>query len=153
MKVEKISERFVRKLLVVMPNWHAKLVRPFKDTLGKEMSLETYYCLETLKACGMLTMTELACQLRVPKQQVTKLVDKLSRHQFVERVYSQEDRRAIWIRITPKAASYLDDYYLKNRTFIQALEDQLTEEELKRLTEAVETLEEILPKMVYVDSR
>lgn len=153
MKAEKMSERFVRKLLLVMPSWHAKLVRPFKDTLGKEMSLETYYCLETLKACGAVTMTELARQLRVPKQQVTKLIDKLSSHQFVERVYSQEDRRAIFIRLTPKAAAYLDDYYQKNKTFIQALDNQLSGEELERLVQAVDTLGEILPKLIYVDER
>ena len=57
MESEKTSEKFVQNLLLVMPNWHAKLVRPFKDTLNKEMSLETYYCLETLKLCGCGTMS------------------------------------------------------------------------------------------------
>ena len=57
MKTEKISEQFVQNLLLVMPNWHAKLIKPFKDTLNREMSLETYYCLETVKRCGAITMT------------------------------------------------------------------------------------------------
>lgn len=147
MKSEKTSEKFVQNLLLVMPNWHAKLVRPFKDTLNKEMSLETYYCLETLKLCGCVTMSELARHLKVPKQQVTKLIDKLSEHQFVERVCREEDRRAVWIRLTPTAASYLDEYYLKNRAFITALEEQLTEEELQRLNRAVADLSEILPRL------
>ena len=46
MKNAKASERFVQNLLLVMPDWHSKLVKPFRDTLDNEMSLETYYCLE-----------------------------------------------------------------------------------------------------------
>lgn len=147
MKLEKISVEFVQNLLLVLPNWHSKLVRPFKDLLNREMSLETYYCLETLKLSGTITMTEMAQRLKVPKQQVTKLVDNLSEHQFVERVYDEEDRRVIRIRLTPRAEKYLDEYYLKNTAFIQSLEEQLTEEELIKLNQAVLILGEILPRL------
>ena len=144
---EKYSEQLVRNLLLVFPVWHSKLVRPFRESLNKEMSLETYYCLETLKMCGTVTMTGLAQQLKVPKQQVTKLIDRLSSSQFVERVYNQEDRREIRIRLTPKAVLYLEEYYKKNTEFIQALEGHLTGEELQKLNQAVEVLGEILPKL------
>lgn len=147
MKTEKVSEKFVQNLLLVLPGWHSKLVRPFKDMLSREMSLETYYCLQTLKICETATMSELARQLKVPKQQVTKLVDKLNEHEFIERVWEEEDRRVIRIRLTLKAVSYMDEYYLKNKDFIKSLEDQLTEEELRQLNDAVETLGSILPKL------
>ncbi len=98
-----------------MPGWHLKLVRPFKDTLNREMSLETYYCLETVKRCDAITMTNLARELKVPKQQVTKLIDKLSEYQFVERVSNERDRRSVRIELTPKASAYLDEYYLKKQ--------------------------------------
>lgn len=147
MKQEKISEKFVKNLLMVMPGWHSRLVRPFKEKLNKEMSLETYYCLETVRASGMMRMTDLAGQLNIPKQQVTKLVEHLSSHDFVERVYREDDRRAIWIRLTPKATDYLDEYYLKNTAFIQSLEEQLTQEELRELNQAVETIGKILPRL------
>ncbi|MCR1839305.1 MarR family winged helix-turn-helix transcriptional regulator [Murimonas intestini] len=147
MKTEKISEQFVQNLLLVMPDWHSKLIKPFKDTLNREMSLETYYCLETVKRCGAITMTKLAQELKVPKQQVTKLTDKLSEYQFVERVSNDQDRRSVWIRLTPKASAYLDEYYLKNKVFIHMLEELLTEEELQRLNNAVQVLIEILPKL------
>ena len=147
MKPKKISEEFVQNLLYVLPNWHSKLVRPFKESLNKEMSLETYYCLETLKVCGTVTMSELSSQLKVPKQQVTKLVDKLSVYAFVERISNKDDRRSIRIQLTPKAIQYLDEYYLKNTAFIQSMEEQLTDDELRRLNDAVKTLGMILPKM------
>lgn len=130
-----------------MPDWHSRLVRPFKEKLNGEMSLETYYCLQTLRMRGLATMTELAHELKVPKQQVTKLVDKLCECEFVERVQHAEDRRSVCIRLTPKAVTYLDSYYTKNRAFIESLEEQLTEEDIMRLNQAVGILSDILPKL------
>ena len=78
---------------------------------------------------------------------MTKLVDRLSQSRFVERVQGKDDRRVTWIRLTPQAVSYLDEYYLKNTAFIQMLEEKLTRDELQRLNDAVEALEEILPKL------
>lgn len=147
MKKENCAEIFVQNLLRVLPNWHSKLVRPFKEKLDGEMSLETYYCLETLKLCGTATMTEMARYLKVPKQQVTKLADRLEEHGFIERVYDEQDRRITRIRLTEEAAAYTDRYYLKNRAFIEMLEKQLTEDELQRLNDAVAALGEILPKL------
>ena len=144
---DKYSEQFVKNLLLVMPDWHSKLVRPFKETLHGEMSLETYYCMETLRKCETLTMTELAQQLKVPKQQATKLVDALYKHGFIERLNKENDRRMIWLRLTPKAAAYLDEYYLKNKDFLRSLEEKLSEEELQKLNEAVRLLGEILPRL------
>lgn len=68
-------------------------------------------------------MTRIARELKVPKQQVTKLIDKLSEYEFVERVSNEKDRRTVWIQLTPKASAYLDEYYLKNKVFIQMLEE------------------------------
>lgn len=147
MRTDKISEEFVKNLLFVFPDWHAKLVRPFKEMLNREMSLETYYCLQTLKMRGTATMTELAQQLKVPKQQVTKLVDNLYAHGFVERTCREEDRRVIAIKLTPEAISYMEEYPLKNTEFIKTLEEKLTEEELQQLNEAAEILRKILPKL------
>lgn len=146
MGTEKISEKFVQNLLLVMPDWNSKLVRPFRETLNGQMSLETYYCLETLKMRGTATMGELARHLKVPKQQVTKLVDKLCECGFVERVRNEEDRRVTWLRLTPEAVSYLDEYYLKNTAFIKALEDRFSPEDLTRMTQALEVIGELLGK-------
>lgn len=147
MSSDKISEQFVQNLLAVLPSWNARLVRPFRDTLNKEMSLETYYCLETIKLHDSVTMTELSQYLKVPKQQVTKLVDRLSQYQFIERICDERDRRMIRIRLTGIAVSYIDEYYMKNTRFIENMEEKLTKEELEQLNCAMASLREILPKL------
>lgn len=147
MRPDKLSEQFVQNMLCVFPYWNSRLLRPFRDTLNREMSLETYYCLETVRRYDSVTMTELAGYLKVPKQQVTKLVDKLMECQFVERFSDQKDRRLIRIRLSRRAEKYLDEYYMKNKDFIRSLESRLTEEELSELNQAVGVLLKILPRL------
>ena len=53
----------------------------------------------------------------------------------------------IWLRLTQKAVDFLDEYYLKNKDFLRSLEEKLSQEELRRLNEAVEILGEILPRL------
>lgn len=144
---DKTAEAVVQNLLQVFPAWNAKLVRPFKESLHKEMSLETYYCLETIKHSNKMTMSQLAGTLKVPKQQVTKLIDRLYEHHFIERRHDELDRRIIWIQLTPDAQTYLDDYYKKNRDFLMYLDKQLTPQEMDQLNDAVITLKDILSKL------
>ncbi len=71
------------------------------------MSLETYYCLETVKMRGTATMTELARQLKVPKQQATKLVDRLSENLVCGAgAYTRRTAGSRGYAMTPKAVSY-----------------------------------------------
>lgn len=147
MKKMKDSEKVLQKFLKVLPSWNAKMIRPFKEQIKKQMTLETYCCLETLRREGMMTMGELSQELKVPKQNMTKLVESLVEHAFVERVYKEKDRRVIWIKITDIALQYLDDYYRKNPDFCAMLETHLNETELKEMAEALNTLEHLLPKL------
>lgn len=147
MKPEGFSEQFVRNLLLALPYWNSKIVRPFRESLNREMSLETYYCLETLRQIGPSTMTELAAVLKVPKQQVTKLADKLCQCEFVERIHDEKDRRLVRIRLTDMADTYIGEYFKKNAVFVNGLEQQLSEEDLIKLNDAVATLSEVLPRL------
>lgn len=147
MKPEDFTESFVQNLLLALPYWHSKIVRPFKETLNGEMSLETYYCLELLRSKGPCTMTELAQALKAPKQQITKLVDRLWQCHFVERIYEEKDRRLIRIMLTEEADTYIRQYNIKNTYFTQKLKKQLSEEELTELCKAMETLAKVLPRL------
>lgn len=140
-----LSEEFVQNMLCVFPYWNSNLVRPFRETLNREMSLETYYCLEMVRRYDSVTMTELAGYLRVPKQQATKLVDKLAECHFVDRMPDEHDRRLIRILLTEKAKAYLDEYYKKNTDFIERLERRLTADQLTELNYAVSVLQKLLP--------
>lgn len=91
-------------------------------------------------------MSELAKALRLPKQQMTKLANRLVEGGFAERRFEKNDRRVVKIALTDKAKRYIekiascDIESYKNGFKTMNLEDM---EEFQR---AVETLFRILSK-------
>ena len=142
--------QFVENLLTVMPYWHYKIDKPFKQ-LHKEnqinMSMETYYCLQMLHRDGAMTMSELAERLKMPKQQVTRLISILFQYDFVRRLDDQKDRRVVRIEATQMAFDYIRENIYRNAAFLSGLEDKIGKEDAEELGRAVESLLKILPKL------
>jgi DNA-binding MarR family transcriptional regulator len=61
----------------------------------------TLYTLGALIHHGKLTMSGIGCHLSIPKPHVTGVVDKMISEKLVERLNDPNDRRIIYIRITP----------------------------------------------------
>ena len=58
-------------LLDTIPAWHYWFARPFKRMLNDGVSLDMYYCIQSMRRSGRtMTMTELANFARMPKQQM-----------------------------------------------------------------------------------
>ena len=99
MEDNKQLDACVDEIYTLMPKWHTKIERPFKDMLQK-MSLETYVCLLTLQEKQMMTMSELARELHMPKQNVTKLIVKLAQYDYVKRIFNEHDKRSVYISLS-----------------------------------------------------
>ena len=140
-------EKFIENILFILPYWHYKIDKPFKNSIRDKMSLESYYCLQTIRYSGAMNMTELARRVSISKQQATKIIDRLEEYGFVDRVHSAEDRRAINIEVTKRAEEYIDRNYHNNIEFISLLEGKLTDDEMEKFDEAVRILRELLPKL------
>lgn len=113
-------------LLAVLPQWHYRIAKPFKQLLEEGVSLEMYYCIQTLRwGGGTMTMSELAQWVQMPKQQMTKMVNRLVEHRFVERVFDPADRRIIKIRVTDQALAYIDHFLKENAGCFRVLLEQM----------------------------
>lgn len=141
------NKKLMEDLLTVLPYWHYKIDKTIKQTLKSEMSLETYYCLQTLRREGPMTMTELAARLKITKQQATKLAGKLYEHQFLERIPDKNDRRCIRVQISEAARNYMAQERAQNDIYIERLEEQLKPEDIEKFESALEILLEVLPKL------
>ena len=61
-------------LLDTIPAWHYWFARPFKRMLNDGVSLDMYYCIQSMRRSGhTMTMTELANFARMPKQVAQRL--------------------------------------------------------------------------------
>jgi len=69
---------------------------------GSELSFSQYLILQTLLEKEALRMNELALTLGVSKANVTGLVDRMVRSRFIERMRSDDDRRVVFVTLTPK---------------------------------------------------
>lgn len=66
----------------------------------KEITLEQLGILEELAVQGSMNMTQLSNALNKENTNITRLVDKLEKKQFLQRVSDPNDRRANIIQIT-----------------------------------------------------
>jgi len=57
---------------------------------------------------GPATVSELAHRLGVSAPAASLLVDRMSEHGLVERTRDTEDRRVVWVRLTPAAQAIAD---------------------------------------------
>ena len=141
------SKEFVKNLLVLLPYWHYTIDKPFKQSLAGKMTLESYYCLQTLRQDGALTMSELAQRLKISRQQATQTVNRLCECAFIRRLYDNSDRRCIKVEITAQAEKYIDQVYYQDTAFLDNLQRCMDKEDLQELAQAIETLLRILPRL------
>jgi len=95
-----------------------------------------------------LSMSALADEMHMPKQQVTILVDKLFQEQFVARECGTEDRRVINIYLTEAGLEFVQHREAEVLEIFAARLSQLSVTDLKKLAAAFETEHTILQKIV-----
>jgi DNA-binding MarR family transcriptional regulator len=86
-----------------------RAVRPIESELRRRLDREFGITLPKfdvmaalVRSPGGMTMTDVSRQLMVSNGNVTGIVDRLVAEELVARVADTEDRRAIFVRLTPK---------------------------------------------------
>jgi len=105
------------------------------------LTLPQLYVLATLGVLGDLTLGELGRQILMSKGNITIIVDHLERDGYVLRQRDSEDRRVVWVRLTPEGrqlfaeivAAYEDE-------FADLMRHCLSEEELRQLSQLLKRL-------------
>lgn len=144
MKYLKIQEM----LLELLPQWNYKIAKPFKQLQDEGVSLEMYYCIKTLQwGGGMMTMSELGRYTKMPKQQMTKMVNRLVEQAFVERVYDSTDRRIIKIRLTDTAQNYLDHFVEHDASCFRPLLDAMSDADITIFQQSLEQLLDVFSRL------
>ena len=82
-------------------------------------------------------MTQLASLTKMPKQQMTKMADRLVEHGFVTRYADPDDRRIVMIRLTDKAKEYIDYFLEHDASCFRPLLEQMTARDLEEFGNAL----------------
>lgn len=136
------------KLLSLLPVWNYQITKPFKQLLADGISLDMYYCIKTLEWCGgASSMTQLANYTKMPKQQMTKMADRLVEQGFVSRHDDPEDRRVVMLRLTDKAKDFIDYFMEHDASCFRPLLKQMTEKDLEDFGQALDQLLEVFCRL------
>ncbi len=90
-----------------------------------------------------ITMSQLADKLDITKQQLSKIINDLEQKQLVERIHDTQNRRRVYIQITKEGKILLEQFGESIIQHILKTINSITEEDKKRLAEAISTLHEI----------
>lgn len=137
-------------LLALLPMWNYNIAKPLKQFLDDGISLEMYYCIQTLRWFRKpLKMSELSHATKTPKKQMTKVADRLVEQGLVERVYDPSDRRIVKLRLTEQASSYIDHFLEQNNGYFKSVTEKMSPEDITKFQSAVKMLCEVLDKIPY----
>ncbi|MFZ5815124.1 MAG: MarR family winged helix-turn-helix transcriptional regulator [Bacillota bacterium] len=107
---------------------------------GPLMSGSQRIVLRALANSGPFQVSEVANQLGVTLSAATGLVDRLVKAKLVTRERDQEDRRVVWVKITPEGEQAVKAAEERRRAAFREMVKNLPEEDLARLCDILERL-------------
>lgn len=132
-------------LLEVIPQWNRFIARAFKDTLPEGMSPPMHFLITQLRQ--PVSMSEMARVLRMSKQQMTKLADKVIEIGMAERINDPCDRRVILLKATPKASAYLENSEKQAREHFRSMLNEMGPVNEARFNESLKTLNDVFSQL------
>lgn len=135
-----------------------KIVKALKQVINilKQNMKEQFKCMNLTGPQGMLIgilshygemkISDLSEKLGLSNSTVSGIIDRLEKQDMVERIRSKEDRRVIFVNVTPK----FQEITQKNFQIVEkSFEDMISsasEEELNTILKGLNTLENIIDR-------
>lgn len=123
------------------------LRRSFEDCKVK-ITIPQSLVISALMKHGKMKISELSERIYLSNSTVSGIVDRLEKQQLVIRERSNEDRRIVYVKLTPKFEHFLRDVNKKAEQIFSGLLDSASPEEIGRIIEGLETLEKIIASRV-----
>lgn len=120
---------------------------PGEAVSSKLIPLSHIQVLLLLNEFGTLTVSEIGNLLSISRPNMTPLLNKLIDEGYVERRYSEKDRRVILIVLTEQGQSFIRQHkqYITEKLKEQLL--TLSQDDLETLTASLQNMKSILLKL------
>lgn len=138
----KTTEKYGKHVDLALSLW-VKLARA-SATLGKltaenikqfGLTEPQFAVLECLGHLGSHKLGDLSKKMLFSGGNTTVVVDNLEKENIVERIHSKEDRRAIFVQLTPKGKKLFDKIFIRHAEFITKTVSVLSEREQETLAQ------------------
>ncbi|RSL33070.1 MarR family transcriptional regulator [Salibacterium salarium] len=140
-------------LLAIFPLINKKLFPTSKLTQQSDLNITHFFILKTLEDAGDLTLTEIGKRLSILKSNLTPLVQKLEKKEYVTLIPAKKDRRLKYLQLTEEGAAYLKEHQYLLAQEIQKRLGKLEYSDLEKLNESVSHLQEVISKLDNEEDR
>ena len=142
-------DRIIENLIYLHPLLSKSLTRSIRAKTN--LNPGSLYILGLLGKYDVLSMSEIGCKLAIPKPHVTAQVDKLIAEDMVERLFDNNDRRIVNIRITEKGKNDFKAIKQEISKDMRERIEKLNEQRLSILFDSTQQVRDILSE-IMVDS-
>lgn len=140
-RLEEVFQQLIRRL-------HAEL----DHQLVQGITGSQFFMLKRILRRGRMTVSEVAEEMGVSLSAITALVDRLHRAGFVNRRRDEEDRRVVWLEVTPAGEEVVRSCLAARRRVLEKYLRRLPEEDVEQLVRIYEKLLAVLNREVSGDS-
>ena len=144
---EERLNKMVDDLYLFFPLFRKKLFKHKRNFKQKKIPHSYYHILKVLNKRGELPMSEIGRLVYISKSNMTSLIDKLVEDGLAERLPDENDRRVINIALTDKGKDLLKNWRKHANNEIKNNLSTLTDEDLEKFYESIETMKSILFKI------
>lgn len=100
---------------------------------------------------GEMKITELSSKLMLSNSTVSGMIDRLEKQQMVERRRSEEDRRLVYVKTSPKFMEMHKESHKRIEQSFEELLDTGTPEEIEKIIDGLKTLKKIVSECTKKD--
>jgi len=148
---EEILEKVAVDLLSIPPlifrEIRRKLIKTTLADIDAGITPHHFEIIRLLEKEGNLHVAEIGDRLQIAKAQMTRLTDKLVDLKLVERQTDITDRRTCIIALSPRGKVVLEEHRASLMNAIRETMGQLSDEDLKDLSDTLRKLQGILSKL------
>lgn len=141
MSIEAFADRVNDIMPAVFKEFAKRLTRELHKT---KITLMQFFVLEFLNREGESKMTELAHFTNVTTAAMTGIVDRLVRDGYVERVYDNNDRRIVKVKLTQSGCSVANKICERRRHMVVKVFAKISEEERRQYLNILSHIRDIL---------
>lgn len=140
------TEKLAWQILTVAPVLKKRLFRPDFDQGANQLPLSYVQVLATLDIEESMTVSEISERFDIAKPNITPLIDRMIEAGYVKRVRNSTDRRVVHVIILEKGREKVREMVASLTNTVQGWSKTMTEEEIHKVTDAIEEIRSILAK-------
>ena len=140
----------VKTLKGIMQTIKQNMEHHFKDV---RLTAPQGMLIGILSKNGKMKVSDLSEELGLSNSTVSGIIDRLEKQGLVERIRSEEDRRVVYVNLTPQSKAGAEERFRCIERKLEEMMNHASTEELDKILEGLAVLEDVLKRQNNKDGK